>query len=308
MELFSEVNSLYYQLMTKALQTETLAQQQQLLDQDGFKETPFEMVDYLKDDENSWHLLKNHRSILNHPPQPFPLTKLEKAWLTAIQQDPKFRSVGEPFDLEEVEPLFDWQDYQYFDQFISEDLFDEDYEKIIQQLLESIQQKELVVLDYHSTKKRNATSHLFQPLKLEYSIKNNKFRVLGKRKAGKNWKPVVFNCSDIQNIQVKEPFVANSEPVHSKLCSIVCELKDERSALERATFHFSNYRKILERSDNTFYRLTIFYEKKDETELLINVLSFGARMKVIEPNHFVDLIKQRLILQQQLNNKKTFEA
>lgn len=37
MELFSEVNSLYYQLMTKVLQTETLEQQQQLLDQDGFK-------------------------------------------------------------------------------------------------------------------------------------------------------------------------------------------------------------------------------------------------------------------------------
>lgn len=307
MELFSEVNSLYYQLMTKVLQTETLEQQQQLLDQDGFKETPFEMLNYLKDDEAGWHLLKNHRSILNHPPQPFPLTKLEKAWLAAIQQDPKFNCVGEPFDLEESEPLFAWQDYQYFDQFISEDNFDEEYAEIIQQLLESIQQKNIVALNYQSAAKNGAvTDHLFQPLKLEYSAKNHKFRVIGKRKSDQSWKQVVFNCSDIRSIHVKEPFYSNSSQVHSKLCTIACEIKDDRGALERATFHFSNYRKTLERLDGTLYRMTIFYEKKDETELLINVLSFGARMKVIEPSYFVNLIKRRLTMQQQIVHKKGF--
>jgi len=302
MELFSEVNSLYYQLMTKVLQTESFEQQLDLLNQDGFKETPFEMLDYLKDDEEGWHLLRQHCSILNSPPQSFPLTKLEKAWLSAIQQDSKFDCVGESFDLEETEPLFEWQDYQYFDQFISEDRFDKNYGKIIHQLLDSIRQKEIVTLDYQSAKKRTVTNHVFQPLKLEYSAKNNKFRVLGKYKSNKNWKNIVFNCSDIQSVQFNEAISSdnNCNQIKSILCTIVCEIKDERAALERATFHFSNYRKILERSDNSLYRMTIFYEKKDETELLINVLSFGARMKVIQPIHFVELIKQRLLLQKQV--------
>lgn len=303
MELFSEVNSLYYQLMTNVLQVETLKQQQQLLDQNGFKETPFEMLDYLKDDEDSWHLLKNHRSILKNPPQPLPLTKLEKAWLAAIQQESKFSCLGESFDLEESEPLFDWQDYQYFDQFVSEDRFDEDYGTTLQQLLMSIQKKELLTLTYQTVKKGLPAVHLFLALKLEYSAKNNKFRVIGKRKVGNSWKQVTFNCCDIQKVEIaNESFPVDVMRVNSPLCQIVCELKDQRGALERATFHFSNYRKLLECVDDQLYRITLFYEKKDETELLINVLSFGARLKVIEPTSFVELIKQRLILQRELSN------
>ncbi|MDU5335175.1 WYL domain-containing protein [Enterococcus sp.] len=305
MELFSEINSLYYQLMTKVLQTENPAQQQQLLDQGGFKETPFEMVNYLKDNEEGWHLLKDQRSILRNTPQPFPLTKLEKAWLAAIQQDPKFDCLGEPFDLEETEPLFDWQDYQYFDQFVSEDHFDESYGNILHFLLDSIQKNQLVSLTYQSAKKRVATDHLFLPLKLEYSTKNNKFRVIGKRKSTSGWKKVIFNCSDIYQIDQLEETFPDIEQMNPQLCCIVCELKDERDALERATFHFSNYRKILDRLDSSLYRMTIFYEKKDETELLINVLSFGARIRVTEPNDFVEMIKHRLVLQQQLTKKKT---
>lgn len=308
MELFSEVNSLYYQLMTNILQVETFEQQQQLLDQNGFKETPFEMLDYLKDDEDSWHLLKNHRSILKNPPQPFPLTNLEKSWLAAIQQESKFSSLGEPFDLEESEPLFDWQDYQYFDQFLSEDRFDEGYNTTLQQLLTSIRKKELLTLSYQTTKKRVPTTHLFLALKLEYSAKNNKFRVIGKRKVGSSWKQVTFNCCDIQKVEIaNESFPADIMNMHSSLCQIVCELKDQRGALERATFHFSNYRKLLERVDDQLYRMTLFYEKKDETELLINVLSFGARLKVIEPTSFVELIKQRLILQREISSNHTIK-
>lgn len=308
MELFSEVNSLYYQLMTDVLQMETFEQQQQLLDQNGFKETPFEMLDYLKDNKDSWHLLKNQRSILKNPPQPFPLTNLEKAWLAAIQQDSKFSSLGEPFDLEENEPLFDWQDYQYFDQFISEDRFDEGYNVTLQQLLTSIRKKELLTLTYQTIKKRVPTTHIFLALKLEYSAKNNKFRVIGKRKVGNSWKQVTFNCCDIQKVEIaNESFPADIKHVHSSLCQIVCELKDQRGALERATFHFSNYRKLLERVDDQLYRMTLFYEKKDETELLINVLSFGARLKVIEPTSFVELIKQRLILQREISNNHSIK-
>lgn len=265
-----------------------------LLSEHGFQETPFEIQPYLGDDENSWHLLKNGRSILNHPPQPFPLTYMEKAWLLAIQQDSRFTCFSDTFIFEEINPLFNWQDYQYFDQYQSTDTFEGDYVIIFQTILHAIIEKQLLELTYLSGKKTVPTKHIFQPLKIEYSIKNNKFRLLAKRKVGKGWRDITFNISDI--LAVEHCLTASTNEhfsVKQELSSIVCLLKDERSALERATFHFSNYRKTIERADE-LYRITIYYEKKDETELLINILSFGARLKVIEPDSFVQQIKYRL--------------
>ena len=40
--------------------------------------------------------------------------------------------------------------------------------------------------------------------------------------------------------------------------------------------------------------MEINYSKDDETELLIRILSFGPTVKVIEPESFVSLIKERL--------------
>ena len=42
------------------------------------------------------------------------------------------------------------------------------------------------------------------------------------------------------------------------------------------------------------YRLTLRYEKEDETEMLIRVLSFGPALKVISPGKFRKRIKDRI--------------
>lgn len=45
------------------------------------------------------------------------------------------------------------------------------------------------------------------------------------------------------------------------------------------------------------YRIRIDYENEDETELVIRILSFGPYVKVIDPESFVHLIKERLYMQ-----------
>ena len=45
------------------------------------------------------------------------------------------------------------------------------------------------------------------------------------------------------------------------------------------------------------YATSIDYDKNDETEIVIRILSFGQMEKVVEPNSFVDLIKDRLLKQ-----------
>lgn len=46
--------------------------------------------------------------------------------------------------------------------------------------------------------------------------------------------------------------------------------------------------------DRDRYTVTVHYDKEDETEMVIRVLSFGPMLRVTGPQHFIDLIKQRL--------------
>ena len=61
--------------------------------------------------------------------------------------------------------------------------------------------------------------------------------------------------------------------------------------------HFSHFEKQAEKIDDEHYKLILKYDKDDETELVIRILSFGPMVKVIEPYNFVELIKKRLEMQ-----------
>ena len=86
----------------------------------------------------------------------------------------------------------------------------------------------------------------------------------------------------------------------AKKKKLVIELIDERNALERAMLHFSHLEKKTEKVSNDRYKITLYYDKDDETELLIRVLAFGPVMKVTEPESFIEQIKQRLRMQNNL--------
>ena len=79
--------------------------------------------------------------------------------------------------------------------------------------------------------------------------------------------------------------------------SLTLEITDERNALERAMLHFAHFEKQAERVDGNRYLLRIRYYENDETEMLIRVLSFGPYVKVLEPESFIELVKQRLVCQ-----------
>ena len=49
-----------------------------------------------------------------------------------------------------------------------------------------------------------------------------------------------------------------------------------------------------EKIDDRKYQVTLHYDKEDETEILIRVLSFGPMIRVVKPMAFINLIKCRL--------------
>ena len=80
-------------------------------------------------------------------------------------------------------------------------------------------------------------------------------------------------------------------------------IRDARNALERVMLHFSHLEKSTVRLEEDLYQVTLSYDREDETELLIRILSFGPMIQVISPEGFVSQIWERLEKQCGLNRR-----
>ncbi len=72
------------------------------------------------------------------------------------------------------------------------------------------------------------------------------------------------------------------------------QIVNKRNALERAMLHFANYEKNTSRIDEDTYECLIYYNQNMETELLIEVMSFGPMLTVLGSDGFLTLLKARL--------------
>ena len=89
----------------------------------------------------------------------------------------------------------------------------------------------------------------------------------------------------------------NTELIHRippRKRRVIFELEDERNALERVLLHFAHFPKKAEKIEQNRYHIMVDYDKDDETEMVIRILSFGPMIKVVQPEHFINLIKERL--------------
>lgn len=58
--------------------------------------------------------------------------------------------------------------------------------------------------------------------------------------------------------------------------------------------HFANYDKDTRQLNEDTWECCIYYDSSMETELLIEILSFGPVVKVVGPDSFVNLIREHL--------------
>lgn len=135
------------------------------------------------------------------------------------------------------------------------------------------------------------------PYKLEYSPKDDKFRLL----VAVDKKRLSVNLALLEGCALLGPWQEGELPLKTPAPKmLVAELWDERNALERCMLHFSHLEKQTERLDGGRYRLTLWYDKEYEAELLIRVLSFGPLLRVVAPDAFVQKLKTRLKKQSKL--------
>lgn len=292
--LFSEVYGRYYQvvssILSEAVRGELTEQKlRKIVEERAFSESSLVIPQALKD--GTWPLLtKNMETPLQYESL-MPMTLLEKCWMKTLLQDPRIQLFGvSESGLEDVDPLYPADAVVYFDRYgDGDDFTDEGYKERFGIILQALREKRKLEITYQSQGKKASVWNCI-PRSLEYSSKDDKFRLYVASKG-----IAALNLSRIMDVKLLEQCVAGEDvPLVLKKEKLVLEVKDERNALERVMLHFSHFEKETIKLEEKKYQLTMWYEKEDKAELLIRVLSFGPMIRVMEPDSFIALVKERL--------------
>jgi len=292
--LFNEIYSSYYNVMAKIIASAVKGDLSKdgilrITNENAFSESFMEIVPAIE--SGKWQLItRDYETPLKNVPT-MPLTDLQKRWLKAITLDPRFKLFDVSIEgLEDVKPLFTPEDYYVLDRYADGDPYeDERYIENFRTVLYAIRNGKGIGIRYvnHTGHERNI---LCRPTGLEYSEKDDKFRaVMGDSDNGQINIQRIIRCSVLK--KEKSSNVCGY-PVRTD--SVVFEVKDERNALERVMLEFAYYRKQAERTDDGKYRVRLWYDRSDGTEILIRILSFGPVVKVISPESFINEIRERL--------------
>lgn len=292
--LFSEVYGRYYQvvssILSEAIRGELTEQKiRKIVEEKAFSESGLVIPQALK--EGTWPLLtKNMETPLQYEPV-MPMTLLEKCWMKTLLKDPRVQLFGvSETGLEDVEPLYPSDAVVYFDRYGDGDDFnDEGYKERFGIILQALREKRKLEITYQSQGKKASVWNCI-PRSLEYSSKDDKFRLYVASKG-----IAALNLSRIVDVKLLEQYSAGEDvTLVLKKEKLVLEVKDERNALERVMLHFSHFEKETVKLEEKRYQLTLWYEKEDKAELLIRVLSFGPMIRVMEPDSFISLVRERL--------------
>ena len=302
--LFSEVYGTYYNVLAKLLEnavdgTLTRESMHEIIRDIGFEESILTIPEALEN--QTWPLIKDDFTTpLEYKPT-MPLTTLQKRWLKALLSDPRTKLFDPPMDgLEDVEPLYPPNTFVYYDRYNDGDPFDDPgYIKRFRCILSAIRHKRWLRIQFTG---HRGLPHYWRciPYKLEYSAKDDKFRLISANKR----EALPINLARITHCLLEEPYTAEEyRPKPMKKRKLILELTDDRNALERVMLHFSHLDRETERIDDNHYKITLYYEREDETELLIRVLSFGPVLKVVFPDDFIKKLFDRLEKQKNLRTQ-----
>ena len=293
--LFSEIYGSYFQVVAAVLAEAaegglTDSRLTELVREKAFAESVLSIPAALRSGE--WPLLAEDLSpILRHSPT-MPLTELQKRWLKSLLLDRRIKLFApDTTGLEDVEPLYRPDTFVWFDQYADGDPYeDRRYIECFRTILQSLRERRRLRLRFHG---RTSVRHsaVCVPYRLEYSAKDDKFRLLT---AGDRAIDTV-NVARIHTCELLEAYGPEAVRRPQKcLRELVLLLHEERNALERVLLHFSHFEKETRKLDEGLYRIDLRYDQNDETELLIRVLSFGPMLEVTAPEEFIALVNRRL--------------
>jgi hypothetical protein len=322
LEFFSEIHCRYFYIISEILKAASVGNLNGkdiagIVAKLGFAETAISLPSkLLKANGEGYCVLKEESSrytpVLKGDP-PLLLTEYQKRWIKTIVKDKRFSLFVEENQyhiyeklLSDIEPLYDSKHFITVDMANDgDDYQNKEYKEIFKLIMQGIQDNKIIFVKYESGK-GNRLSAYFAPYKLEYSIKDDKFRLCGIRvRQGRMRNLYKLNLSRIRSVEVME--YDRPENLVSYIGSlriplpVEIEITNERNGFERIFTQLSNFERVSEYDETTKRCLMkIYYYEVDEMELLITLLSFGPVIRVIGPNQFKEQLVRRIVKQKQL--------
>lgn len=244
-----------------------------------------------------------------------PLTGLQKSWLKSLFDDPRislFLTDSELAELREelldVPALYQQTDFLYFDRYLDgDDYTSPKYRAHFHTILEALDQDKALLILYNGAKSSRLTFEV-APCQLQYSSKDDKFRLLAMKKAhGSFSRSILLNLARMEDCRLLSAPVPDSVKeqrfghILKTADPVVLKISGQRNSLERCMLHFANYEKHTEYDEEQkAWICSIYYDMADETELLIDVLSFGPVVEVLGPEPFLAQVRWRVRRQHQI--------
>ncbi len=302
--LFNEVYSCYYNTIARIIKTAMEGKLDNhtmttIITNTAFAESSIDIPRALK--SAKWPLLRSDMtSVIRNVPQR-PLTELEKRWLKSLLSDPRIRLFDVDFKgLEDIEPLYTQDTFVRFDVYSDGDPYeDQKYIENFKTILRAINLKKAVRISYTDNRTR---THSYDCVvdNIEYSIKNDKFRVI----AVSNNKTIIINLATVSFCELLDtPHSTENCCATRNKKEIEAILEDKNNALDRALICFSYLEKETVKIDDTHFLFKLRYFEEDEAEIVIQILSFGTNLKVISPQNFIDKLKAKILRQTDLCSK-----
>lgn len=298
--IFSELYSAYYNTVAAIIShildgDHSEKELQRIVADHAFGESMLSIMPSIK--SGKWQLVHPDMTTpLEHKPT-MPLTTLQKQWLKAISLDPRVKLFGVEFpNLDDTEPLFIPADYYVYDKYGDGDPFeDEEYIRQFRVILEAIRSNSQIKFEMVN-RKGNKMFVRCRPVRLEYSEKDDKFRLVT---AG--WRAVTtVNLSKITSCV---PYSGGKQSAGREKAvvyeTLTVRLHDERNTLDRFMLHFAHFEKQAERLDKNNYLVKIKYAHDDEPEMVIRILSFGPTVEVLGTEELRRSVVEKL--EKQLN-------
>ena len=260
-----------------------------------------------------WMLLDSELGTCLKKKPTMPLTLIQKRWLRSLLNDPKIHLFldEEAYEallgqLEGVRPLFEPDTICYFDGFSDGDpVQDQNYIRSFRKALKAIREKDALSVTYKNQYGAVVEMQV-NPDTIEYSAREDKYRVYAGHLEKNEWdEPLRLNMGRMISCDIL-PDQNNRHPdeegqgERAQREKVVIELVDDENTLEWAMFHFSFLEKITERLDERKFRMTLYYPRSDEKEILIRILSFGHQLSVASEGYIRQEIERRLITQTEL--------
>ncbi len=316
--MYHEIYGKYYQIIFELLNSKPKTEREI---NDYIREKGYEESFLYLDAErlvNDYHLFEKRGNVyypktINKIPQVF--TNEQKSWIFTMLFDEKSKlflsnnAINQYKETLNDDVLYTNEEYQYLFQDKDVDIISPKFAglfKIIQKAIADNMNLHLTFISSH----KNYTHKLVAPMKIEYSMQDQKIRLIAIEYRNKQPKRMIrIRLSNVigyrvvnRDAEIDFEYFKNKE---LSLEPLIIEVYPVLNGIERVFIELSNYkREAIYDKERNLSIMKIYYEKADEMDLVLKMLSFGKVVKVVSDGFIKEEVLRRLLLQKEYLKKK----